>query len=110
MASVIKILGQAEPAAATLTDLYTVPSSTEAIISSLMICNTSSVATIFRIAVQIAGASIVNKQYIYYEVNIPGYETFTATLGVTLAATDVVVVYATLATLSFNLFGQEITA
>jgi hypothetical protein len=30
-------------------------------------------------------------------------------LGISLAATDVIAVYATLATLSFNIFGVEIT-
>jgi hypothetical protein len=42
-------------------------------------------------------------------VVIDGNDSFAATLGITLATTDVVSVYATLATLSFNLFGQEIS-
>jgi hypothetical protein len=47
--------------------------------------------------------------YLYYDVTLAGNDTFIATIGITLATTDVVSVYATLATLSFNLFGQEST-
>ncbi len=110
MTIVVKPLGQLDPSAATLTDLYTAPSSTEAIVSTLMICNRSSVATAFRVALRALDASIVDKHYLYYDIAIPGNETFSATLGITMQATDVITVYATLGTLSFNLSGQEITA
>ncbi len=108
MADSLKILGQSVPAAATLTDLYTVPASTNATISSITVCNTSATATTFRISVAIAGAASAFKQYIYYDQAIDGNSTYTATIGITLAATDVVRVYATLATLSFNAFGVEV--
>jgi glucose-6-phosphate dehydrogenase assembly protein OpcA len=107
MATELKILGQSNPSATTLTDCYTVPSATSAVISSLVVCNRSTTATSFRIAIRKAGASIANEHYIYYDVAIGGNDTFIATVGITLEATDVVSVYATLATLSFNLFGQE---
>ncbi len=109
MAVTNKVLGQSNPAAATLTTLYTVPSVTETVCSSIVVANRSVTATAFRIAVRIAGGAILDEDYLYYDIAISGNDTFTATLGITLAATDVVSVYATLATLSFNLFGQEIT-
>jgi hypothetical protein len=109
MAVAIKVLGQSAPSAATLTTLYTAPASTEAISSTITVCNRSATATAFRIAVRPAGAAAANEHYLYYDVPIAGNDTFTATTGMTLAATDVVSVYATLATLSFNFFGQEIT-
>jgi len=59
--------------------------------------------------VAVAGAALATKQYLYYDVAIGGNDTFMATIGITLATTDVVRVYATLATLSFNLFGIETT-
>lgn len=102
------VLGQVEPTAATLTTLYTVGASKEAVVSTLTVCNLSAVATSFRVAIRPAGAAIANKHYIYYDVTIAGNDTFAATFGVTLATTDVVSVYATLATLAFNLFGQEV--
>jgi len=107
MASTGLVLGQANPAAATLTTLYTVPSITYAVGSSIIICNRSATPTEFRIAIRPAGAAISDEHYIYYDMEV--YKTFIATIGFTLATTDVVSVYATLATLSFNLFGQEIT-
>lgn len=108
MAVVTKVLGQVIPSAASLSTLYTVPALTTAVCSTLVVCNQSVTPTTFRVAVRVAGLSIESKQYLYYDVAIPGSETFTATLGITLGAADVVSVYATLATLSFNLFGQEI--
>lgn len=109
MAATLKVLGQLNPSAATLTTLYTVPAATSAVCSSVVVCNRSSVATNFRIAVRPAGAAIDNKHYVYYDLPIAGNDTFIATIGISLATTDVVSVYATLATLSFNLFGQELT-
>lgn len=109
MATAYEVLGQSAPSAATLTTLYTVPASTEAVGSSLVVCNRSATATEFRVAVRPAGASIADQHYLYYDLTIPGNETFIATIGMTLATTDVVSVYATLATVSFTLFGQEVT-
>lgn len=109
MPETYKVIGQSRPAAATLTALYTVPAATSAVISSLTIANTSATATTARVSVAIAGAVDALSQYLYYDLNIPGRDTFVATVGVTLAATDVVRVYATLATLNFHLYGTEIT-
>ncbi len=109
MADTLKVLGQSAPSAATLTTLYTVPSSTSTTISSVVVANRSGTGTSFRIVVAVAGASIDNKQYLYFDVDISGNDTFVATIGATLAATDVVKIYATLATLSFNAFGVEVT-
>ena len=107
MATIRKVLGQSSPLAATLTTLYTVPASTDAVCSSIVVCNRASTSTSFRVAVRPLGASISNEHYLFYDVEIMGNDTFIATIGITLKATDVVSVYATNATLSFNLFGQE---
>ena len=109
MADSLKILGQSNPAAATLTAAYTVPASTSAVISSIVVANRSAIATAFRVSVAVAGAADANQQYLYYDIAITGNTSFAATLGVGIAATDVVRVYATLATLSFNIFGFERT-
>ncbi len=109
MAEELKVLDQTAPSAATLTDGYTVPASTSVVISTIMVANRSATPTSFRVSVAIGGAGDSVEQYIYYDVVIKKNDTFAATLGITLAATDVVRVYATLATLSFSLFGSEIT-
>jgi glucose-6-phosphate dehydrogenase assembly protein OpcA len=104
-----KVLGQANPSATTLTTLYTVPASTQAVCSTIAICNTASSATTYRIAVRPAGASIATSQYLAYDAALPANDTATLTLGVTLAATDVISVYAASANVAFSAFGVEIT-
>ena len=98
-----------KPAAATLTTLYTCPGATTTVVSSITICNISATQTTFRVALQPLGAAIADADYIYYDVTLAGNDTFIFTGGITMIATDVLSVYATLATLSFNLFLQENT-
>jgi hypothetical protein len=86
-----------------------VPASTQAVCSTVTICNTASSATTYRIAVRPAGASIANQHYLAYDAALPANDTATLTLGVTLAATDVVSVYAASANVAFSAFGVEIT-
>jgi hypothetical protein len=108
MADDYKVLGQSNPSAATLTTLYTVPALTQTVVSSITVANRST-ATSFRIAIRPAAAAISNEHYIAYDVPIAANEAMSFTLGVTLDTTDVVSVYATLATLSFNIYGVEKT-
>lgn len=108
MASTLKVLGQVKPLAATLTALYTA-SGVRAVGSSLTVCNQSGTPTSFRVSVRVAAAADDPKQYIYYDVVLGGNDTFTATIGITLGIGDIVSVYTTTATLSFSLFGQEVT-
>jgi hypothetical protein len=107
MATTYKVLGQSNPAATTLTTLYTVPAATQAICSTLSICN-QGVSTLVRVAVRPAGEAINNKHYVVFNLAINANDTLPLTLGITLSATDVVSVYAETATVSFNLFGSEI--
>ena len=109
MGDTIKVLGQSNPSAASLTDAYEVPGGATAVISSITVANRSNVGTSFRISVAVAGVADSLEQYIYYDIFIPGNDTFIATIGPTLGAGDVVRVLATLATLSFNIFGTQIT-
>jgi hypothetical protein len=103
-----KVLGQSNPAATTLTTLYTVPASTQAIASTLSVCNLG-VTTAFRVAVRPAGATLANQHYIVYDASVSANDSFYLTLGISLAATDVVSVYAGTANLAFSLFGVEVT-
>lgn len=107
MATTRKVLGQSAPAAATNTNLYTVPAATSTVCSTLVAANRGGVAASFRVAVRPAGATLANEHYLYYDVALSPGDSFAATIGVTLAATDVVTVYASTADLSFSLFGEE---
>ena len=109
MAITYKVLGQSNPSANTNTDLYTVPSATSAVCSTIVICNQASSAATFRVAVRPAGAAIATSQYISYDSNLNANDSITLTIGITLATTDVVTVRANTTTVSFSLFGSELT-
>ena len=108
MATAYKVLGQVNPATETLTTLYTVPESTSSVASTLTICNLG-VSTSVRVAVRPAGAAIDNKHYILYDSTLNQYDSLFLTIGITLATTDVVSVYAGTSTVAFSLSGSEIT-
>lgn len=129
-----KLLGQSNPVAVTLTDLYTVPVGKSAVLSSLVICNgqaTSVPALLpglnapggqYRLAVSVGGGAIANKDYIAYDAPVPPSTAGGAnessmtilTLGLTLAAGDKFRVYGAAnvggpnTNLAFNLFGVEL--
>lgn len=109
MATAYKVLGQSAPSATTDTTLYTVPSATEAVISTIAVCNRDATATTFRIAIRPDGASIANQHYVAYDVPLDGNALVTLTLGITINASDVVTVRAASANVSFNAFGSEIS-
>ena len=109
MATTYKVLGQVNPAATTATTLYTVPASTQTIVSTLTVTNQTATAGTYRISLRVAAAADNAKQYIAYDVSLPGNASDTLTLGVTLGATDVITVYASAATFSFNAFGSELS-
>ena len=109
MATNYSILGQAAPSATTETDLYTVPASTEAIISTLVVANRSSSDATFRISASAAGAATTDQDFLAYDLTCGGNGINAFTFGITLGATDKIRVYASSADLSFNLFGSEIS-
>lgn len=108
MPTTYKVLGQSNPSATTATTLYTVPASTSTVVSTITVCNQASTAATYRIAVRPAGAALAAQHYIVYGATVAASDTTTLTLGLTLATTDVVTVYASSANLSFNAFGSEI--
>jgi len=108
MATVYKVLGQSAPSAATATTLYTVPSATSTIVSTINVANTSATSDTIRIAVRPAGATLANQHYVAYGVTLVGGAVFSMQAGITLATTDVLTVYSTNGTSSFSAFGSEI--
>jgi glucose-6-phosphate dehydrogenase assembly protein OpcA len=109
MPTTYKVLGQSNPSATTLTTLYTVPSATNAVVSSITVANLAATSATFRIAVRPAGASIANSQYIGYDITVGASDTTVLTMGITMNATDVLSVYASTATVTFSAFGSEIS-
>lgn len=108
MATTYKVLGQSNPSATTATTLYTVPSATQAVVSTIVIANLTSTAATFRVAIRVAGATLANSQYVAYDITVGASDSTALTLGITLGAADVITVYASTANLTFTAFGSEI--
>jgi hypothetical protein len=96
------------PAANTLSTLYTVPSSTQAVVSTINVCNTASADATYRIAIVPNGVSITNANYLVFNATIAGNETVAFTQGITMDSGDLLRVFASTASVAFNAFKMEI--
>jgi glucose-6-phosphate dehydrogenase assembly protein OpcA len=85
-----------------------VPASTQAVVSTIAVSNQAASSATFRIAIRPAGETLAAKHYIAYDSTVAANDSTMLTIGVTLATTDVITVYASSATVSFNAFGSEI--
>lgn len=109
MANTYKILGQDNPSTTSNADLYTVPSGTATIVSSLVISNVTATAALARVFVREGGASATTGNSILYDVSVSANSTAAFTLGITLAAADVITVRSDTANaLAFHAFGSEV--
>ena len=102
-----KVLGQSAPSATTATTLYTVPAGSSTVVSTIAVCNRAATSGTYRVSVRPSGATLANQHYIAYDSAITANNSTMLTIGVTLAATDVLEVYASSANMSFSAFGSE---
>ena len=109
MANEYKILGQVADASANDVELYLVPASTSAIVSSITVCNRESAANTFRIATKTDNSSVANTDYIAYDTSIAANDTVTLTLGITLQTGAEISVGSSDANVTFQAFGTQIT-
>jgi hypothetical protein len=109
MPTTYKVLGQVAPSATTATTLDTVPSATQCVVSTIVVCNRAATAATYRIAIRPGGATLANEHYIAYDSTVAANDSTMITVGITLGAADVITVYASTANLSFNAFGSEIS-
>lgn len=107
MAETIKSPIQSAPGATTRTKVYTVPAATQAVISTIAVCNRGGTATTFRVSLAVADAADDSKQYVAYDYPIRANRLVQLTLGITLGAGDCIYVYAGNANLTFNVFMVE---
>jgi hypothetical protein len=108
LATKYKVLGQSAPSATTATTLYTVPSSTYTVVSTITVANRGTSNATYRIAIRPDGATLANQHYIAYDATILANDTVALTLGITVDSADIIEVYASSASVSFNAFGSEI--
>jgi len=109
MATTYKVLGQSNPAATTATTLYTVPASRSTVVSTIAVANQAATSATYRIAIRPAGETLAAKHYLAYDSAVTANNSTMITIGVTLATTDVITVYASSTTMSFSVFGTEIS-
>tara|TARA_R100000935_G_C2683751_1_gene103758 strand:- start:82 stop:420 length:339 start_codon:yes stop_codon:yes gene_type:complete len=109
MADILKVLGQVDPAATTITVLYTVPDMTQTTVSSIVAANRTGSAITFRLSVHVAGATANDKQFIYYDKSVAANDSLPIVIGITLNQTDVLKVFTSAVDMSFNIFGCEST-
>ena len=115
MPTAYKILGQTLPTANLLSNVYVVPTSTSAIVSTITICNQSSANANVDIMIRPINETLANKHYLVKGVTIPRADTMILSPGVTLNASVIVAVNnavasgETAANVSFNVFGIELT-
>lgn len=108
MATNFKILGQSAPSSTSNVDLYTVGSGKQAIVSTLVIANTTSSSATTRVFVRKAGATANAATAVMYDVTIGANSHNAFTEGWAMDATDVVTVQSSVGNaLTFTLFGQE---
>ena len=98
------VLGQAAPAAATLTTVYTVPAAKVGTFN-VSISNTTGFAVSVRLAIA-ATATPATSEYIEYDTLIPGNGVLERG-GIVANATENVVVFASTAGLSVSVYGYE---
>jgi hypothetical protein len=103
------VLGQSNPTANILTSLYTVPAATQTTVSSITVCNLANSSTTFSVSIAPGGAADTLSQYVYYNLPLDQNDTFIATVGFTLATTDVVRVLSASGNVSFSLFGVQVS-
>lgn len=115
MATAYKILGQTLPTANILSNVYVVPTSTSAIVSTITICNQGSANANVDIMIRPINEALANKHYLLKNITIPRADTMILSPGVTLNASVIVAVNnavasgETAANVSFNVFGVELT-
>jgi len=101
------ILGQRNPSANVLSNLYTVPAGNSAVISSINIANLGADPAAFSIAANVSGVATANANYLAWRVPVPGNDSISLSLGITLNASSQLSINANTSAVSFSAFGTE---
>ena len=112
MAQTYKRLGAINPSANTQTNVYVVPAATEAVISTITVCNQAATNASFSIAMMTASqfnASAPAATFLIRGAVVPAADTLVLTMGLTANAGSVFVANTNSANISFGAFGSEIS-
>ena len=108
-----KILGQVQPGANAMTTIYTVPASTNTVVTTITICNQSANNLTVNVAANISGDAITTKNYLITNYNLEAAETLVleprlAMLEGSLLSANITGANASTANVSVNAYGVEI--
>jgi hypothetical protein len=93
----------------TYATLYNTPSATEAVISSLVICNQSSSSVTVRVGLDTAAGTPGASEFLVYDAAVAGNDTVALTLGITLDASKYLRISSSASTCNFSAFLSEIS-
>lgn len=113
MPNTYKILGQVNPSANTQSNVYVVPAATEAVVNSIIIANQGTSNVSYSVMVmplaEFAAPASNGKYFLIRGSSMPGGDTATLTLSLTLPAGAVLAANTSSGNLSFSAFGVEIS-
>lgn len=93
----------------TYATLYNTPSATEAIISSIVVCNTANASATYRIGLDTTAGTPGASEWLVYDATVPANDTVALTLGVALDANKFLRVSSSASTVTFSAFVSEIS-
>lgn len=93
----------------TYATLYETPASTEAIISTIVICNTAGASATYRIGLDTTAGTPGASEWLVYDASVPANDTISLTLGICLDAGKYIRVSSSANTVAFSAFVSEIS-
>jgi hypothetical protein len=112
MAQNFKRLGAINPSGNTQTNVYVVPASTEAVISTIAICNQSAANVSYSLIVMPPGsfnAAAAAADFVVRGAVVPAADSIILTIGLTANAGTVIAANTNNPNVSFSIFGSEIS-
>lgn len=109
MPTVYRILGQVAPTASSTSVVYTVPSGSAAVVSTIAITNRQASVGTYSIWLSRAGAANAASNQFAASTAISPNDTIALTLGVSMSATDLIRVEPSSACITFHVLGAEIS-
>lgn len=107
MPTTYKVLGQLSSTTSPVS-IYTCPSATQTIVSSIVISNREAAENTFRIILRPNNETLADRHYIAFDTPITANNVIALTLGITMDAADQLYIQGSDTNLSFSVFGSEI--
>ena len=100
---------QGTAASTTYATLYTAPADTEAVLSTIAVCNTSASSGTYRVSIMDSAGTPAAADWIVYDATIPGNDTVFLTVGLTMQETQVMRVSSSATTITFSAYISELS-